>query len=168
MKNICLSCRRGFHNECGDPCCCPTSESEGQIKTNAEDSGSLAEDRDRRDRGRPKKHDTEIGVSAGRKRAAIEYEIDSEAPCEWRDLANCGGGKFPIVGCLTGKQKHRHHGPVKATYRNEEGNVHRICTGCHNLWHAKNDPIYDADEYEQLPHDPRRATPYEQLSRGKS
>lgn len=98
--------------------------------------------------------------STGRKRAAVLYPIDREnpGPCEWRGLKNCGGGRRPIVGCLNGVQQERHHGPVKKTTRNEEGNVHRICEPCHVHWHELNDLIYDEREYNNLPHDPVAAT----------
>ena len=92
--------------------------------------------------------------STGRKRAAELYPIDADAPCEWRGKRNCGGGRVPIIGCYAGKQKHRHHGPVKRTTRNERGNVHRICTACHVHWHELNDLEYDEREYELLPHLP--------------
>lgn len=109
-------------------------------------------------RGRPKKDDSEITVSAGRKRAAELYPLDKDAPCEWQGLADAGGGKHPIIGCLQGKQQHIQHGPVKATYRNERENIHLICVKCHNRWHTVNDPVYDEDEYDKLPHSPRQAT----------
>lgn len=68
--------------------------------------------------------------STGRKRAAKLYPLDERKTCEWQGQKNCGGGRRPIVGCMDGKQKHRHHGPVKKTTYNHEGNVHRICTSC--------------------------------------
>lgn len=108
-----------------------------------------------------RKADDEITVSAGRKRAAREYPIDREAPCEWRGLANAGGGKIPIVGCIDGKQQDLQHGPVKATYRNERSNIHKICKKCHNRWHSANDPVYNEEEYDKLPHNPRPASPEE-------
>lgn len=114
------------------------------------------------------KADDEITVSAGRKRAAVMYEINPLQMCEWSRMANCGGGKFPIIGCLTGKQENRHHGPDKTTSNNARENIHLICANCHNLWHAKNDPYYNVNEYRALPHSPRPATPEELLSRGKS
>jgi hypothetical protein len=80
--------------------------------------------------------------STGRKRAAIMYPLDPDAECDWKLRKNCGGGKFPIVGCLDGKQDARHHGPDKNTLNNEQGNVHRICHTCHNRWHARNDEGY--------------------------
>lgn len=171
----CINCSRGLCFECElDPCCC-TPEVNPQQLANAPFSqgeplpeptviyGGTAR------RGRPPKDDSEISTSAGRKRAAVLYPIDSSKPCDWRGLANCGGGKFPIIGCVAfGVQRHRHHGPVKHTARNEQGNVHLICEGCHNTWHAKNDPVYDQAEYELLPHNPRPATPDEMLKRGAS
>ncbi len=106
--------------------------------------------------GRPKKEDSEVTdpKSTGRKRAAVEFPIDPNAFCEWRGLANCGGGRNPIIGCISGKQRHRHHGPDKNTLRNETGNVHRICHYCHNRWHAANDNDYDPT----INHEPRPAT----------
>lgn len=99
--------------------------------------------------------------STGRKRAAVLYPLDKESACEWQGKKNCGGGRVPITGCTHGKQVARHHGPVKDTTRNQIGNVHRICTRCHNHWHELNDLIYDEREYGMLPHDPVEATPEE-------
>lgn len=82
--------------------------------------------------------------STGRKRAARDYPIHNGMPCEWRGLARAGGG-YSIVGCIEGIATHRHHGPNKDTLRNEPGNVHRICTKCHNRWHTRNDPGYNWD-----------------------
>lgn len=93
-------------------------------------------------------------LSTGRKRAAKLYPIHDSEPCEWRGQKNCGGGERPITGCLSGNQESRHHGPVKDTTRNHQGNVHRICTKCHNRWHLLNDLIYDKERYALLPHDP--------------
>lgn len=93
-------------------------------------------------------------LSTGRKRAAKLYPIHDSEPCEWRGQKNCGGGERPITGCLSGNQESRHHGPVKDTTRNHQGNVHRICTKCHNRWHLLNDLIYDQERYSLLPHDP--------------
>lgn len=80
--------------------------------------------------------------STGRKRAADMYPLYPEYDCEWRMQKGCGGGKYPIIGCLDGKQEARHHGPDKNTLNNEEGNVHRICHKCHNRWHHRNDEGY--------------------------
>lgn len=95
--------------------------------------------------------------STGRKRAAKMYPLDPEAPCEFRMKKNCGGGKFPIVGCLNGMQEARHHGPDKNTLNNEKGNVHRICHFCHNRWHTMNDPDYVWGAIHDL-HNPIEAT----------
>ena len=105
--------------------------------------------------GRPRQEG--IGVSAGRKRAAVDYPIDADAACEWQGLKNCGGGKEPVVGCLVGKQEHRHHGPDKTTSNNSSNNVHRICSSCHNLWHARNDK-YPRKELAKILHSPTEAT----------
>jgi hypothetical protein len=96
--------------------------------------------------------------STGRKRAAKMYPLDETVLCEWASKKNCGGGKFPIVGCLANLQQARHHGPSKNTLDNEKGNVHRICHSCHNRWHTLNDEGYIwGGVYE--PHEPREATP---------
>lgn len=153
----CIACGRFLHEECEKPiddaqCCCKPTQT-GIAFSDPESNV-----------GRPLKPDDEIGVSAGRKRAATAYQIISEKPCEWIWKANCGGGLFPIIGCMNGTQQHRHHGPVKNTARNEPTNVHLICARCHNTWHAKNDSKYNEDEYDKLPHKPRPATPEELLS----
>jgi hypothetical protein len=156
----CISCGRGLHGECfNNPCCCSTGKKEESIpfSSTGEDSPRI---------GRPPKPNSEITTSAGRKRAAILYPINEGESCDWQGLANCGGGKFPITGCLNGKQQHRHHGPIKNTSHNEDTNIHRICDNCHNLWHAKNDPVYSEEEYALLPHEPRQSTPAEKLARG--
>jgi len=86
--------------------------------------------------------------STGRKRAAKLYPLNPDAYCEWSGKTNQGGGSHPINGCgirpnsSIGLQQCRHHGPDKNTLNNEVGNVHRICTPCHNEWHAKNDKDY--------------------------
>lgn len=147
----CINCGRGFHEECETKCekCHPKPE-----KTEEPISGKL---------GRPEKKFNEITdpKSTGRKRAARLYPIRSDQPCEWRGLKNCGGGLKPIVGCLDGVQRQRHHGPIKDPRHNEEGNVHRICTKCHRRWHAANDPIYNESDYALLPHAPVKATAVE-------
>lgn len=142
----CLSCSRGFHDECGDPCCCPDMPEQASFSEKPP-TGPI---------GR-----REISTSGGRKEAARLYPLNREASCEWQGLANVGGGLYPIVGCAVGKQQARHHGPVKNTTENHGNNIHRICHTCHNRWHGKNDPVYDEAEYYNLPHKPRVATPKE-------
>lgn len=178
----CISCGRGFHEECLDfniipdiennpaeqdwTCCCSWSTEKEENIPFSQSSELREATGEERKIGRPPKPDSEITTSAGRKRAAVLYGINPDEPCDWQGLANCGGGKSPIIGCLNGKQQHRHHGPIKNTSRNEDTNIHRICTPCHNLWHAKNDPIYNEEEYSLLPHSPRASTPHEKLARG--
>lgn len=62
--------------------------------------------------------------------------------CEWAWQKNCGGGVTPIVGCPGYAAEAIHHGPDKNTMKNVKGNVHRICSECHNRWHGLNDPAY--------------------------
>jgi hypothetical protein len=69
-----------------------------------------------------------------------------------------GGGNHPIVGCVSGVQEARHHGPDKSTSNNEEGNVHRICHRCHNRWHAANNEDYDWNSTLVNSHSPRPQT----------
>lgn len=148
----CVACGRGFHQEC--------TKKKGCKKCHSKEEDKLVSIETKRKKGN--KADGLIDpLSTGRKRAGELYILDKTAPCEWRGLRNCGGGKRPIVGCVDGKQSARHHGPVKDTTRNHEGNVHRICTRCHNHWHELNDLIYNEREYALLPHDPSPAEPSE-------
>lgn len=146
----CIACGRGFCEEClqgqDDKCCC-TGTLNSETK---EPRGNY-------------KDDDAITISAGRKRAAVEYKIYPEKDCEWRFKANCGGGKHPIIGCLNGKQEHRHHGPIKNTARNEPSNINFICNNCHERWHKKNNFDYDEKVNENLPHNPRPMTTDEML-----
>lgn len=135
--------------------------------------------------GRPMAEPSEITdvTSTGRKRAAMLYPIFKNMKCEWAGLKYAGGGVEPIIGCAgniiqpsKGPDKgDRHHGPDKNVINNEPGNVHRICSKCHNRYHAKNNRYYTkprppADEPwlpdpihgECKPHDPTtKATPEE-------
>lgn len=149
----CLSCMRGFFHECRGGGC----DSQGSDTTPEsdpipnDDEPELAEDSPRR-RVRRTKPDAALKdqQSTGRKRAARLYPLPTKEegpkPCEWRGKMRQGGGDYPIEGCLTGTQQARHHGPDKNTLNNDPGNVHRICHGCHNRWHAKNDPDYDPNK----------------------
>lgn len=145
----CLSCSRGLHFECSDMvyshCCCAN-----------EDDQPVDEEKSTSPRRTYKGNN--VSISAGRKRAAVEHPIDPEASCDWQGLANCGGGLFPIVGCIKGKQEHRHHGPDKTTTNNHAANIHRICTTCHNRWHAKNNKVYNVEIFKETAHKPRPAT----------
>lgn len=149
----CVACGRGFHKECYTGNCKKCHPKEEKV---IEISGTT----DYKKRGKTAK-DLKDAKSTGRKRAAQLYPLDPTAACEWQGKKNCGGGKHPIIGCLDGKQLARHHGPVKDTTRNQSGNVHRICTRCHNHWHELNDLVYNAKDYGLLPHDPEDATPEE-------
>jgi hypothetical protein len=91
------------------------------------------------------------------------YPLVAESACEWQGLSECGGGLYPILGCLSGKQQARHHGPDKSVSNNEEGNVHRICHFCHNRWHAANNAEYDWNETRVKRHDPRPMTDAEKF-----
>lgn len=148
-----MPCSRGFHKEC------KKCKGKNDCHLDISDSVAYTEDEEPKKRKKGSTYDNlKDPKSTGRKRAAKLYPLEQEAPCEWQGRANCGGGRRPIIGCLSGKQEARHHGPVKNTTRNHEGNVHRICTRCHNHWHELNDLIYDEGEYALLPHDPRTAT----------
>ena len=92
--------------------------------------------------------------STGRKRAARLYPLDRTANCEWSLKDNCGGGNVSIEGCgirkdskgnvtPIGLQENIHHGPDYSTLNNSPENVNRICSSCHNYWHAQNDPYKD-------------------------
>lgn len=165
----CVECGQGFHSECsagGDECCGKTStcsaKSLWQVIAsfeNADDPKTRGKDENRKYRRGPYKQAEDMldPESTGRKRAAELYPVDKEADCEWRGLANVGGGKHPIVGCLDGKQQHIQHGPDKNTLNISPENIHRICVRCHNLWHAHNDGDYDPNG-PFIAHDPREGT----------
>lgn len=162
----CTSCGRGLHFECGTTCCCKSNQTNEPTEDNLDfvgftDSPSFKEVEDKK----PKDTERDVSVSAGRKEAADLYPIEEGMVCEWARLANCGGGLFPIVGCIGNAAEHRHHGPDKKTTNNRPGNVHRICTPCHNLWHARNNAVYDRDTYKDLLHSPRLANTDELLTR---
>lgn len=146
--STCLACARDFHDECDqEPCCCNTQQEQKGFQEVEGPRGI-----------RP------VTISAGRKEAAKLYPIDKSLPCEWRGLANCGGGLVPIVGCREGFQIARHHGPNKNTTENSRHNIHLICKSCHERWHSANNSIYSEEVYAQLPHKPRVATEAELAS----
>lgn len=139
--NVCIACAAECHEECYKPvqevvdnltvtfCCCP----EGEIHVEGKDG-----------RGRRELSNSDVTdvLSTGRKRAAKAYPLTEGLVCEWRELRSAGGGVVPIIGCVGGFATDRHHGPDKNTLNNEPGNVHRICSTCHNRWHAANDEYY--------------------------
>jgi len=154
----CIACGSGLHFECAsleDPCCC----------NNTSPVDAILDEEDDREHSRRWARDSSLKdqQSTGRKRAAKLYPLDKESPCEWQGLRFAGGGYVPIVGCITGRQQARHHGPDKNTLNNEGGNVHRICHVCHNRWHAANDSEYQSRVHESgfgQNHDPiTKATP---------
>lgn len=150
----CLGCGRSFHDECETDCETCHGEEDRKVKTLSLVGAG---------RGAPTKEDPGDPYSTGRKRAAVKYPLYRTNPCEWRGKKNCGGGT-PIIGCISGKQQDRHHGPIKNPLHNELGNVHRICKPCHNRWHAVNDPEYDETMYSKTKHEPESATELELLA----
>jgi len=157
----CIACRLARHDECVEGCETCHPEAEEAEEATGEEFVSVGEayskSVENRKHGSTAK-ELKDPKSTGRKRAAQLYPLDKEEDCEWRGKKNCGGGRRPIIGCYDGKQKHRHHGPMKDPTKNHEGNVHRICTACHMHWHELNDLIYDEKDYAKLPHDPLDAT----------
>lgn len=147
----CLSCGRGFHAECHediDTCCLADLPVEGKKPVGSR-SGPTKLDADVKD---PR--------STMRKRAQAilrDEGISIGSPCEWQGLTHAGGGNHPIVGCIDGIVRHIHHGPDKNWYHNTRDNLHGICNGCHNRWHARNDKCYNPDK----PHKPEIATYFE-------
>lgn len=166
----CIDCGRGWHDTCWDEEGCEACHPSTQSVPFIEDKKEETELKEYKDRS-----------STGRHRAAVMYPIicrtcnspttktnkDEAAcncdnrvtdPCEWQGKKNCGGGVNPIVGCKNGSQEHRHHGPIKDPLRNEVGNVHRICSTCHNRWHMINDLYYIPAVAETQKHDPIQAS----------
>jgi len=136
----CPACNAHEHIMCMDPdmfdmsCCC------FHLKHKFED----VESTEKKERGGQIKGAEDITdvQSTGRKRAALLFPITEGMICEWASLKNAGGGVTPIIGCLGNKATDRHHGPDKNTLNNTDKNVHRICSFCHNYWHARNDEYY--------------------------
>lgn len=167
----CPPCQVGLHSSCQRISCdCSMEihqpqESDLSLTSSeeSEDEGlrsSLSNEKNSRSRTRRQKRDATLKdqQSTGRKRAARQYPLDRTGKCEWQGLADCGGGSTPIIGCVTGLQQSRHHGPDKSTSNNEEGNVHRICHRCHNRWHAANNKAYDWTTTKVVAHNPRVQT----------
>lgn len=142
----CIDCFRGFYDECGHEA---PDRSDMTISFSDKPEGRVGGYKDAADLKDP--------ASTGRKEAAKLYPIIEGTICEWANLANVGGGKYPIVGCRGNKAKHIHHGPDKTTTNNVRSNIHLICGHCHTLWHAQNDADHDAT----IKHDPRPATEVE-------
>ncbi len=156
----CTSCGRGFHWECDLGCeACHEREEEKlrTLRSVPHQSYNLV--------GHPVKDPDKVKDrhSTGRKRAAELYPIIEHRACEWQGKKNCGGG-IPIVGCINGLQRDRHHGPIKDTLENAPGNVHRICKPCHNRWHTVNDAKYVEEEWAKTKHDPQPAEEIELLA----
>ncbi len=174
----CMFCEANLHLSCTgtESCDCnhqsqviestpsPTELDDGELESHDEDDNGRYVSRrggDSRTRSNKRSAHLKDQQSTGRKRAAKLYPMDPEKPCEWLGRTNCGGGDYPIRGCVSGKQQARHHGPIKDTTINDYGNVHRICHYCHNRWHARNDPGYDFNAPNGTPHTPREMTPEE-------
>lgn len=157
----CLACARGFTDECLRDIPCGTKEENNITETNVGFINKYSGTPDTpppvaKKVGRPVKTDEDDikdPHSTGRKRAAALYPLDKRLQCEWRDHINCGGGRYPIAGCTTGLQENLHHGPDKHTLNNSRNNIHKICSNCHNRWHAANDPEYD-DSCRTMQHSP--------------
>lgn len=151
----CLACAAGHHESCWIPsdlvCCCPEtfwdSTPEITLAESLVGPDGMSNRRSEQGHGGQIKDadavtDTE---STGRKRAAKLFPIEPGMPCEWAGLKLAGGGVQPIMGCIPEARKTAtdiHHGPNKSTLANLVGNVHRICSQCHNRWHSINDKYY--------------------------
>ena len=173
--STCFFCAANLHESCTEieSCACslqshntelvlsPTKseglDSESVSEPDDEDEGVRYKSRSKRQsnsRASKRASSLKDQQSTGRKRAAKLYPLDREAACEWRGKSNVGGGDYPIRGCIYGKQEARHHGPIKDTTVNDEGNVHRICHYCHNRWHVVNDPGYNWNRSNYPSHRP--------------
>lgn len=152
LKTLCV-CNQENESVRDDTTPSPISEEEEETRGN--ESGRL---QIRRERSQKRDASLKDQQSTGRKRAARQYPLNRDSPCEWSGKSNCGGGLYPILGCVNGRQESRHHGPDKSTSNNEEGNVHRICHRCHNRWHAANNKEYDWTDTRVKAHAPREQT----------
>jgi hypothetical protein len=153
MSDTCINCKQGLSCLYEPPCL--------EIKATEETPPVVVEQPQPRQTSqqRANKRDAVLRdpQSTGRKRAARLYPLDENAACEWQGKANCGGAKG-VVGCISGTQQARHHGPDKSVVNNEGGNVHRICHACHNRWHRTNNEDYNWNVTTVKPHAPRKMT----------
>lgn len=129
LNSLCVYCLQGYTWECRSGC---------------DKITDVPIDEDKKERGGQTKDRAAVKdlESTGRKRAAEMYPIKVGMTCEWSELKSAGGGVISIIGCSGGVATNRHHGPDKNTLNNEMGNVHRICSTCHNRYHAANDKYY--------------------------
>jgi hypothetical protein len=158
---VCFACACGLPDECTNP-----QPIDGDDAHFIPCSARFTDDDKPREkhgtRGRPVAGPRDLGddTSAGRKRAAMLAPIMTGMRCEWAGLKHAGGGVVPILGCRDNtiaetktteeahdlgadEVGHRHHGPDKAVINNAVGrNLHRVCSVCHNRWHAANDSAY--------------------------
>lgn len=173
MIEMCSRCAVGQFDLCISPV--PVEGEEGVVVPCGWAFQQLDDDdatpKTSRERGLKSLEDMVDDPSAGRKRAAQLAPIMRGMRCEWSGLKFAGGGVIPILGCQEttladvktqelAREKgaddvgHRHHGPDKAVMNNAVGvNLHRVCSACHNRWHALNDKFYAKDR-------PPTAEPY--------
>lgn len=154
-NTLCMYCAADMHFLCAhledidDICCC-----QGNATVPMNKDLNLSDRADditiKRPVGRPKKEEGYINqLAAGRKYAARHFPIAEGKICEWAWSTNAGGGAIPIMGCSGRPATNIHHGPDKSTLNNDrETNISQICAFCHNLWHAKNDPLYEGNRPE--------------------
>ena len=166
IAEVCWPCVCGLHEECFCPDLAPEDNEDGTWvvcccygKPIESEEGAFV-----RGVGRPLKDPSEITdiTSTGRKRAAMLYPIMEGMLCEWAGLKFAGGGVEPIIGCpgntLSASKGagrgDRHHGPDKNVINNSPDNVHRICSDCHNRWHALNNKYYGDRPAADMPYLP--------------
>lgn len=158
MTTTCWACIVGLYEECWNPT--PGSRPGWIIPCGALAEGSKEEVKKGPSHRFLDPDELSNDTSAGRKRAAAMNPILAGMTCEWAGLKFAGGGALPILGCrgntiaqvkstedakAAGADEvgHLHHGPDKAVLNNSPGvNLHRVCSRCHNRWHAINDPLY--------------------------
>jgi len=138
----CFFCGAQQHFLCTECSCCNTGDFDDELAPLAE--LMELEKLEPKKRGPKLKTGSEMKdvLSTGRKRAAEKYGHLVGQVCEWAWQKNCGGGTHPVLGCSGRASTNIHHGPDKSTINNERDNISVICSFCHNLWHAKNDPYY--------------------------
>lgn len=159
----CIDCGRGFHEDCDTNCedCHPVIEEEVAIVESLSYKDPKSTGRKEAAKLYPiicrtcSLPTTRINRESGQCECGPSRTTD---PCEWQGKKNCGGGSVPITGCADGTQVDRHHGPIKSPIRNHVGNVHRLCSKCHQRWHTLNDPGYDEQAAELQRHEPELAT----------
>lgn len=155
---ICWPCKRNQHNGCAanisfDTCEC-THENNVQPVLETESVIDLTDEPVKATRRNKDDSSVTDPQSTGRKRAAALYPLTdangNKLPCDFQNKKNCLPSYMEeqIDGCgvrhgsMPNFAQARHHHDYNVL-NNDRSNVALLCSSCHNLLHARNDPFKD-------------------------